>query len=255
MTKTKAFSIEVEGIEIVGQLYMPAGNAPYPVVCVCHGIPSGNPPDPSDGGYNLLAEKIRYHGFAVLIFNFRGTGLSGGNLDLLGWTRDLQAVVDYLYDLPFIDKTCLALLGFSGGAAVSVYCAAQDSRISCVAVCACPAHFNFVTATHDAHFLVRYFRDMGTIRDMSFPQSHDDWANGFRILKPVDYIVKIGPRPLLIIHGEDDVTVAPSHAYRLYESACKPKKLVLLKGAGHNIRRDERIMEAFMGWLRPLCHK
>ena len=96
----KDISLDVEGIAINGRLFIPKDNLPHPVICVCHGIPAGTPVDPSDGGYPLLAEKICLQGFAVFIFNFRGTGISAGNIDLMGWTRDLAAVVDLLFNLP-----------------------------------------------------------------------------------------------------------------------------------------------------------
>ena len=94
----RAILLEVDGIPVSGRLYLPDGNSRHPAVCVCHGIPSGKPSDSDDGGYPLLAERICQEGFAVLIFNFRGAGDSGGNLDILGWTRDLTAVIDYLWD-------------------------------------------------------------------------------------------------------------------------------------------------------------
>ena len=111
----KSVALEVDGLKISGQFYLPeGGQAPYPTVCVCHGIPTEKP-DPSDKGYPSFAERICHQGFAVLIFNFRGTGASGGNFDILGWTRDLKAALDYLFTQPEVDKSRLSLLGFSGG--------------------------------------------------------------------------------------------------------------------------------------------
>ena len=159
--------LEVDAIAIVGQLYLPENRTRYPAACVCHGFPSGNPPDPNDGGYPELAERIYNEGFAVFIFNFRGTGNSGGNLDMLGWTEDLKAAIDYLHALPEIDVSRLSLLGFSGGAAVSVYVASQDKRISAVIACACPAEFNFSEPLP----LIERFRSIGAIRDSDFPIS------------------------------------------------------------------------------------
>ena len=54
-------------------------------------------------------------------------------------------MIDYLSALPGIDKGCLMLLGYSGGAAVAVYVAASDRRVSGVATCACPAEFTFLS--------------------------------------------------------------------------------------------------------------
>ena len=245
-----AVVLEVEGISIVGWLYLPDSGSKYPAVCLCHGIPSGNPPDPDDGGYPALADRICREGFAVLIFNFRGTGDSGGNLDILGWTRDLRAIIDYLWGLPEVDKSHLSLVGFSGGAAVSVYVAAQDSRVSSVALCACPAEFTLITRTDEPHSIIDHFRNIGAIKDEDFPASAEEWFNGFRSIQPVDYIAGVAPRPLLLVHGSNDETVDVSHAHRLYAKAGEPKELEIVDGAGHRLRREDRAVEAVLAWLK-----
>ncbi len=242
-------ALEVDGIAIVGQLYLPGDKTQYPVVCLCHGVPSGNPPDPGDGGYPLLAEKICRDGFAVLIFNFRGTGDSGGNFDILGWTRDLQAAIDYLWSLADIDKSRLSLVGFSAGAAVSVYVASRDKRVSGVAACASPADFSFFTEADEPKSVIDRFRKIGAIQDADFPPSAEEWFEHFRVVTPVNHVAGITPRPLLLVHGSEDETVPVSHAHHLYEKAGEPKKLVIIDGAGHRLRQDDRATGAVMDWL------
>jgi dipeptidyl aminopeptidase/acylaminoacyl peptidase len=244
-------TLEVDDLIIVGQLYLPPGDMPYPTVCVCHGIPAGIP-DPSDRGYPLLAEQICQRGFAVLIFNFRGTGNSGGNLDILGWTRDLKAVIDYLCALPEVDRSRLCLLGFSGGAAVSVYVASQDSRVSSVVTCACPAEFTFFTQNDKPQSLVDHFRSIGAIRDSDFPPSAQEWLNGFKLVRPIDCVAGISPRPLLLVHGSKDETVEVSQAHKLYAQAGEPKQIVVVEGAGHRLRRNDEAMAIVLGWLKSL---
>ena len=245
--------LEVEGIIISGQLYLPGNKTKYPTVCVCHGIPSGKPSDPGDGGYPLLAERICSEGFAVFIFNFRGTGDSGGNLDILGWTRDLKAVIDYLQGLAEVDKSHLSLLGFSGGAAVSVYVASQDSRISCVAACACPAEFTFFTEVNEAQSIIDHFRSIGAIRDAGFPLSAREWFDGFGLVSPIKCVAGITPRSLLLVHGSKDETVDVSHVHRLYEEAGEPKQVIIIDGAGHRLRQDDRAMAIVVDWLKSQC--
>jgi len=247
--QTEPVALEVDGLNIVGQLYLPPGNMPYPIVCVCHGIPA-RIPDPTDRGYALLAEQICRQGFAVLIFNFRGTGNSGGNLDILGWTRDLKAVIDYLCFLPEVDKSHLFLLGFSGGAAVSVYVASRDSRVSSVVACACPAEFTFFTQADEPQSLIDHFRSIGAIRDDDFPHSIEEWLNGFKLVSPINYIAGISPRPLLLVHGSQDETVEVSHAHRLYAQAGEPKQLVIVEGAGHRLRQNSEAMAIVIDWLK-----
>jgi len=249
----RAVAIKVDGVDILGQFYLPGDRSQYPTVCVCHGIPSGTPFDPNDRGYPELAERICHEGFAVLIFNFRGTGASGGNLDLLGWTRDLKAIIDYLWTLPEVDKSHLSLLGFSGGAAVSVYVASQDKRVSCVAACACPAEFTFFTKADEPQSLVDHFRSIGTIRDKDFPHSIEDWLNGLRLVSPIKYVAGIAPRPLLLVHGSQDEIVEVSDAYRLYAQAGEPKHIIIIDGAGHRLRRNDKAIAMVTSWLKSQC--
>jgi predicted acyl esterase len=79
-----------DGLKIVGEFYAPENPAALlPALVLCHGIPA-KVKGPDDRGYPLLAEWFCREGFFVLIFNFRGAGLSEGNFDLLGWARDLE---------------------------------------------------------------------------------------------------------------------------------------------------------------------
>jgi fermentation-respiration switch protein FrsA (DUF1100 family) len=249
--RTRGITLRVDGLNVAGQLYFPTGKPPYPTVCVCHGIPAGIP-DPADSGYSLLAEQICRVGFAVLIFNFRGTGASGGNLDMLGWTRDLKAVVDYLCALPEVDRSRLCLLGFSGGAAVSVYVAAQDSRVSLVIACACPEEFTIFSEFDEPQSMIDHFRSIGAIRDKDFPPSAQEWLNGFKLVRPIDYVAGISPRPLLLVHGSKDETVEVWRAHKLYARAGEPKHLVIVEGAGHRLRHSDEAMTIVLDWLRQL---
>ena len=249
----RTVALEVDGLNISGQLYLPDNQTPYATVCVCHGIPAGTPPDPGDGGYPLLAERICHEGFAVLIFNFRGTGFSGGNLDILGWTRDLKAAIDYLWALPEVDRSRLSLLGFSGGAAVAVYVASQDKRVSSIVTCACPAEFTFFTKVDEPQSVIDHFRSIGAIRDKDFPYSTQDWLDGFRLVSPIKYVAGIAPRPLLLVHGGQDETVAVSDAYKLYARAGEPKQIVIVDSAGHRLRQNEPAMATVIDWLKSRC--
>jgi len=248
---SRVVTLDLEGIKLAGQLYLPGeGNrTPYPTVCICHGIPA-RVPDPSDRGYPLLAERVCREGFAAFIFNFRGCGASGGNLDLLGWTRDLRVAIDYLWALPEVDRSHLLLLGFSGGAAVSIYVAAQDKRVSAIVTCACPAEFTFLTQADASQSLIEHFRSIGIIRDKDFPHSIEEWLSGFRLISPIKYVAQIAPRPLLLVHGSEDEVVKVTQAHKLYDRAGEPKQIIIIDGAGHRLRLDERAVAIVIDWLK-----
>lgn len=243
------FVIDVDGIAITGQQFLPEEDSGYPAVCLCHGVPSGNPPDPNDGGYPALAEAFCRQKYPVFMFNFRGSGDSGGNFDMPGWTRDLQAVVDYILQLENNRTRGLYLVGFSGGAATSVYVASQDDRVSGVAACACPADFSLFSERGGAQAIVDHYREIGIIRDADFPESAQDWLDSFLPVTPVDHVGEIAPRSLIIIHGSEDDVVPVSHASRMFEKAGEPKELIVIEGAGHRLRQEPEVIKAVLDWL------
>ncbi|RLC96814.1 MAG: hypothetical protein DRI40_02085 [Chloroflexi bacterium] len=245
----KDVSFAVEGIRIAGEVHFPGDRSQRgPALCICHGIPSGEPPHPSDGGYPLLARKFSAAGYVTLIFNFRGTGLSGGDFDIRGWARDLESAIDWLSSRAAVDMSRLYLMGFSGGAAVSAYVAAHDRRVAGVILCACPADFDKLVGPQNL-LSPEHFRRIGAIRDVHFPPSVDEWLDGFREVAPIRWVDKIAPRPVLLLHGAEDDVVRPDEAWRLYQKAREPKEMAIIKGAGHKLRLSQEAMDKALEWL------
>jgi len=243
-----------DDIMLAGQVFLPDDcSGVYPAVCLCHGIPAV-PYNPDEkGGYPELAARFCRAGFAALVFNFRGCGPSQGNIDMPGWTRDLEAAVDFLYMLPEVDRNKIYLLGSSGGAAASIYAAAQDKRVAAVATLACPAEFDFMAAGDTAESLIVRFREIGIIKDADFPPSVKKWLDGFKDVAPIEYVGRISPKPLLLVHGESDDVVPVEHVERLYAKAGRPRKKIVLPGAGHRLRQEERAVGAVISWLQKLA--
>jgi len=161
----------------------------------------------------------------------------------------LTAAIDFLAMLPEVNKNRICLLGSSGGAATCVYAAARDKRVHAVATLACPAEFDFMAGGQTADSLISRFREIGIIKDADFPPSIEKWLDGFKTVSPIEYIAKISPKPLLLIQGDQDDVVPVAHAEKLFQCAGQPKELVVLPGAGHRLRQDERAINAAMKWL------
>jgi hypothetical protein len=51
--------------------------------------------------------------------------------------------------------------------------------------------------------------------------------------RPIDLVGQIGPRALMLICVENDATTPEDHAYRLFEKANQPKRLVVQTGTTH----------------------
>ena len=254
--KKKDIAFISDGLRLSGQLYFPDRKPLYPAVCICHGIPNDSAAaitPVKDRSYTATAEMICNEGFAVMIFNFRGTGSSEGNFDMLGWTTDLKAAIRYLWAQDEIRRTTVALLGFSGGAAASICVAAEDKRVSAVAACASPAEFESFFMKHDGPDpVIKHYREVGIIRDDDFPPSPQEWLDNFSQVRPVDCVAGISPAPLLIVHGTADDMVDVSHAHSIYEKAGDPKKLAIVDGVGHGIRHDEGAMKIVVDWLKSV---
>jgi len=252
--RDSAVILSVDDIMLAGQVFLPDDcSGVYPAICICHGIPAV-PYNPEEkGGYPELAARFCRAGFAVLVFNFRGCGPSQGNIDMPGWTNDVDAAIDFLHMLPEVDRNKIYLLGSSGGAAVSIYTAAHNKCVSAVAAMACPAEFDFMAGGHTAESLIARFREIGVIKDADFPPSVKKWIDGFKAVAPIEYVGKVSPKPLLLVHGESDDVVPVEHVERLYAKAGRPKEKIILPGAGHRLRQDERAIESVMSWLRKLA--
>ena len=252
--KIESICLKSDELELVGELFIPLVNEPCSALCICHGIPA-TPYNPEDKGYSVLAQMFCAAGFVTLIFNFRGAGRSQGNFDILGWSRDLQVAINFLYHHRATDKARLCLLGFSGGAAVSVYATAHNPCISSLVTCACPADFNLFTNAEKLVHTIQHFREIGAIRDNDFPHSKKEWLNGFKTISPIQWIGMVSPRPLLVIHGDADETVPVEHAYQLYREAQEPKEITILPGARHRLRLEEKAMTTALDWLKTRCRK
>jgi len=254
MNVEKIFWIS-DGLKIQGEVYFPADRTRrYPVLVICHGLPA-KVKGPDDRGYPFLAEHFSREGFFVLIFNFRGAGQSEGNFDILGWARDLDRGLDYLTLRPEVDPERIFLMGFSGGAAVSIYVTAHRKEIAGLIACASPAEFQDLSTGRGLEDFLVHAREVGIIKDSNFPASIEEWKDGFRAVRPSDWIGRIPPRPLLIIHGTEDDVVDVNHARNLYAGAGAGagEELFLIEGAGHRLRVDQRAMKKAQEWMTRLA--
>jgi pimeloyl-ACP methyl ester carboxylesterase len=246
----KPFEITVDGIRIRGSAHFPVAQPArlYPTLIICHGIPGSGAARPSnDPGYEGLAEQFTSLGLAAIIFNFRGCGDSGGNFDMMGWTRDLDAVVRHTLDMPYVDPTRLVVVGFSGGGAAAINVAADTSRIYGLAVVGTPASFDVFKK--EPLEIVKDFQERGIIRDPDFPSNIDKWMDGFVQIEPQRWIAQFKGQYLLIVHGDADDLVPVDHASRLKDHApAGVAELHIIPHGEHRLRLDERCTTILKDW-------
>ena len=253
MDRVERFRLDSEGIPLACAFFTPEGAEPFPGLVICHGMPAGSPSSldtqPGDDGldYPALADLFASGGVATAIFNFRGTGESGGNFHPLGWAHDLGAMLSWMSENPQVDSGRIAVLGSSLGAAVSIYVTAHCQEVACLVAFASPAVLKPRTQPSEA---VERLRKLGVIRDPSFPSSLDAWNREYAELNPLDWISRVAPRPLLILQGEADDVVPPMNARSLFDMAGESKEIKLLPGVGHRFRSEPVAISAALDWLK-----
>jgi len=237
------------GLRLSAYLARPAstGAAPIPGLVLCHGFPSGPGGAATSGQtYPELAERlVADTGWAVLAFNFRGTGTSEGDFSLAGWLDDLRAAIDYLLAAGGISGVWVA--GSGTGGALALCEAGEDERVRGVATMSARADFGD-WASDPERFLV-HARSIGVIDDPGFPLDFKAWSRQLAEIRPTALIAKIPPRPILIIHGADDDTVPIDDARILTDAAGDAVELRVLSEAGHRLRHDPRAVALLLGWM------
>jgi dipeptidyl aminopeptidase/acylaminoacyl peptidase len=240
------------GISLRGALVLPSGDGPWPLVVLCHGIPSGVTVE-GDPGYEALARRLAKHKMAACFFNFRGTGLSDGNFSLPGWQSDLGSMLDAAEGakgaFEAVDPSRIALMGFSGGGAVSIMCAAARGGLKALVVLSSPAVFSRIMPREDMVSFIAHARSIGIIRDKGFPPSEDDYYQEMLSFNPEEKIAGVAPTPLLIVHGDADDVVPVEEARHLYDAASEPKELHIVEGGGHKLRLNREAMEKSASWI------
>ena len=117
------------GIELCGDLYLPAGaSGPFAAVAVAG--PFGAVKEQCAG---LYAEELAFRGFAALAFDPSFIGESGGGARNVASpdinTEDFCAAVDFLSTRDFVDPEKVGILGICGWGGMALNAAAMDTRI------------------------------------------------------------------------------------------------------------------------------
>jgi uncharacterized protein len=138
------------------------------------------------------------------------------------------------------------LVGTSTGGSLALCHAATDMRIGGVATLGAPASFDD-WVQHPRRLLERA-RELGAIRRTDFPARFETWSSEFARFNPTDAARRLSPRPLLVLHGDEDDEVADVSA-RILANAHGSAELRLIDGGGMRLRHDPRAVAILLGWL------
>jgi putative redox protein len=90
---------------------------------------------------------------------------------------------------------------------------------------------------------------MGMIRTAGFPSDATTWVRDIGRVDAVAAAARLDGRPLLVLHGIDDVEVPVEDARALVDAGGPGAELRLVHGAGHRMRHDPRAIATLLGWL------
>lgn len=241
-----------EGETIRGNFVVPSGEGPFPGICKFHGLPGG--PDQISGISTKLAEA----GFAVLTFDFRGFRQSDGIFTLAGEIKDAKVAITHLLESDLTVESWSGVYAASYGGAIAICALATDPRVNALCLRA-PVYDTLWFARSP---MIRptvesiLADDPSQFHGLAEPDTQEEilrrMVEDAKVHNPMNEISKISPRPMLIVHGTDDVGVPLAGVKRLYELAGEPKELVIVEGADHNLsdpRAYEITMNTVVEWF------
>ena len=189
-----------EGLELHGW-WLPAqgrhaeGTEPAPTVLHTHGN-AGHV-----GRHHEFVKWLPARGFNVFLFDYRSYGRSAAfrGLKRRHLLADSHAALDHVLARDDVDPDRVALLGFSMGGAIGLNLAAERGEVRAVVAAAAFSTWQGVGSDY-AGPIARLLVSPG--------------------LEPRDAAAKLGDRPLLIVHGDQDGIVNPRHG-ELIEAAAR----------------------------------
>jgi uncharacterized protein len=215
------------GVELSGW-YIPARQKAQGTIILCHGM--------SANRMEMLpwAVPLWDNDFALLMFDFRRLGESGGDRCTAGLfePEDLQGAVDYVKSRPDIADLPLGVFGFSMGGATAIMTAADDPRIQAVAT-----HGAFATLEGAITQRCRHhfgpFAPLAERIMMAYGRRRWWFVVNPEVVMPVNAVPRLMPRPLLLLHGERDPIIPRAHAHDLYAASSGSASLHMLPRSRH----------------------
>lgn len=196
-------------------------------VVICHGAGANK------SNFVEYMRVFRYQDYNSLIFDFRGHGASEGHTCTFGLYEDLdvRAAVDWLKQERPEQARHVYALGSSMGAMSLARAAAKDPRIEAVVLDSCFASAPLLVQQH-----LQFIPLLGPLLARLIPAAASLHAG--RSLWDVDArpaVAAIAPRPILFIHGTEDILIPSINMEILFDCAKSPKDKWLGPGPHSNI--------------------
>ena len=215
-----------DGLQLAGWFFPPAQDIDGATIIYVHGLGSNRE--------DLLeqAALLTKQGYGALLFDLRNHGQSQGEITTLGYmeSEDVRAAVDYLLSRVDVNPQRIGLVGMSMGGATVIRAAAHIPEIRAVI-----AEAAFTSIEDNLAHGVRALTGLPPFPYAPLVAWFGEQEAGMdiQLMRPIDEIDQIAPRPILLIHGDQDATVPIENSRALYQAAGEPKQLYVVKNAGH----------------------
>jgi uncharacterized protein len=254
----KPVILKSSGQQMVGMLHLPdRRRGRVPAVVFFHGF-TGTKIEPHRI-FVKMARALCEAGFAVLRFDFRGSGDSAGDFSMMtisGELTDARAALRFLRTRPAVDPARVGVLGLSMGGMVAALVLGEDPRLRAAALWSAVSHPDRMVDARMTPEARRQLKQMGFTDDHGHAVGKaclDDMVKH----RPLEAIARTRA-PVLLIHGDKDETVPPV-ASKAYEASLrKAGRTVVrqtIRGADHTYNSlpwETQVLALTLEWFR--CH-
>jgi len=192
-----------DGLVLKAWYTIPANGA---MILVAHGY--------SGHRWDEMHAFFARHGYGVLSWDFRANGESEGELCTVGYEEalDVEAALDFALVQDGVDW--VGAFGYSMGGVAIIEASARRPEIQAIVAdssfYSLEAQLAKAVPVAPLRPLIRFFAERETKISVD-------------LLRPVDRIGWISPRPVMVIQGMSDTVIPVESAQRLYDAAGEPR--------------------------------
>lgn len=179
-----------------------------------------------------VAAMLHRNCYNVLLFDWRAHGESEGKRTTFGYkeVQDVAAALDFVSSRAEVDPDRIGVLGRSLGGAIAIRAAADLAQLKAVVS---DSPFPSLEDTIEVGVSRRGPLGAWPLRLIAVFLGTRTMGVDPDLVRPIDDIGEISPRPVLIMQGGRDELVPPDTGERLYAAAAEPKFLWYAPDAAH----------------------
>ena len=252
---------------------------PLPVVIICHGFKAFK----DWGPFPHIGQWFADQGFVSIVFNFSHNGIGADprkftehalfekntiGLEIEDVRTILDAIAGHTLPCEVMDPSRVALVGHSRGGGVALLTAREDARVHAAVLWSSVSTFSRYSVDQVRRWREKGYMELHSVSGTSALRMGIDLLDDAQRNRERYDLMAAASRlakPLLIVHGTEDLPVKIREAEMLYEAADKSlTQFVRLDGVGHMYgakhpyRKESptltHILELTGSWLHAVLH-